>query len=163
MYVLRNREKLGGQTPPLRLALLSLGPRHCGRRGWEHCFLVAYVWCVWQWEVGAESRRQVRGQWLAWKTRGQQQPGRVSLLPYCLRPASTAPRARHELWEQSQVCWAARKRLWCTSPPNSVFSSWHGFWLFLAARIMKEKRARFCPQLAYYWEKREKLRVNMNK
>lgn len=55
------KKSRSADTASETLVFLLLGPRHCDRRGWEHCFLMAYMWPVWQWEIGTEPRRQVRG------------------------------------------------------------------------------------------------------
>lgn len=88
---LRGKEKVRGVTLPLGLQLvLSLGPRHCGWRGREHCLLMAHMRPVRQRETGPEPGRQVRVQGLAWETPGRLQPVAGAPPPEpqgCLQPA----------------------------------------------------------------------------
>lgn len=88
----QEQRKVGSaDTASETLVFLLLGPRHCDRRGWEHCFLVAYVWPVWQWEIGTEPRRQVRGRDWPEEASATQPPD-----PHCLIVSGSFPCTRSQ-------------------------------------------------------------------
>lgn len=140
---LRGKEKVRGDTLPLGLQLLlSLGPRHCGWRGREHCLLMAHVRPVRQRETGPEPGRQVRVQGLAWDTPGRPQPvaGAPPRAPR-LPPASSLLGRGHPPGKRVAALLPRGHGTMCSLLCSRGF--WGSFSVLQVLPILKEKRVRF--------------------